>query len=80
MTSPIMFASMLMTASRALAIQYSSNRYGQYALHYKAFVLRLLGEIMNDSSQRVSDETVAGLISIKWEEVMNALLLECHLL
>lgn len=66
MKLPIMFASMLMTASRALAGRYSDNRYEQYVLHYKAFVLQLLGDIMNDLSQRLSDETLARLVSIKW--------------
>jgi hypothetical protein len=73
MNSIIMFASLLMTASRALAELYPEERYSLYALHYKGMVLQLLRQGRLDSADKVSDETLAALVSIKWEEVRTAI-------
>jgi len=67
---------MLMTASSALADLYPKGRYTEYALHYKGVVLRLLSQRMSNSEDSLSDETLAALVSIKWEEVRVTMLLE----
>ena len=67
---------MLMTAASALADLYPKERYTEYALYYKGVVLRLLGQRMLNSEDIIGDETLAALVSIKWEEVRITVLLE----
>ncbi|KAF2430887.1 hypothetical protein EJ08DRAFT_649229 [Tothia fuscella] len=67
-TSEIMFLSLLMTASRALSDIYPDPQYKQHALRYKGAVLGLLSKRIRNLSNETSDETLAALLSVKWEE------------
>jgi hypothetical protein len=73
MKSTIMFASLLMTASRALSSIYLEERYSLYALFYKDIVLQLLRKGLLNLADDVSDEILAALLSIKWDEVRTFL-------